>query len=108
MISVCQPSLLFKFLVNSSLLNNLGVIINNPLELLFVFVLVLLLRDLDNSSLIKFIFISYVNFSILLMFKLLTFLKGFCLLVFAQEGSQSLIFKDAGQFGTVLSNSGDF
>ena len=39
--------------------------------------------------------ISYLNLSFLLSFKLLTLLKGFCLLLFAQEGSQSLIFKDA-------------
>ena len=69
---------------------------NNPLALLSVFVLALFLRDLDKSSLIKFILISYLNFSFLLSFKLLTLLKGFYLLVFAQEGSRSLIFKDAG------------
>ena len=40
--------------------------------------------------------ISYLKLSFLLSFKLLTLLKGFCLSVFAQEGSRSLIFKDGG------------
>ena len=98
MISVCQLSLFFIFLMISSPLNNKlsGFSINNPLALPSVFVLALFLRDLDKSSLIKFILISYLNLSFLLSFKLLTLLKGFCLLVFAQEGSRSLIFKDAG------------
>ena len=84
--------------MNSSPLNNdlSRVSINNPLALLSAFVLALLIRDLDKSSLTKFILISYLSFSFLLSFKLLTLLKGFCLLTFAQEGSRSLIFKDAG------------
>ena len=84
--------------MNSSPLNNglSGVNINNPLPLTSVFVLALFLRDLDKSSSIKFILISYLSFSFLLSFKLLTLLKGFCLLVFAQDGSRSLIFKDTG------------
>ena len=84
--------------MNSSPLNNdlSGVSINNLLALPSVFVLVLFLWALDKSSLIKFTLISYVSFSIPLMFKWLTLPKGFCLLVFAQEGSQSLFFKDAG------------
>ena len=98
MISVCQLSLFFIFLMISSPLNNdlSGFSINNLLSLPSIFVLALFLRDLDKSSLIKFILISYLNFSFLLSFKLLTLLKGFYLLVFAQEGSRSLIFKDAG------------
>ena len=98
MISVCQLSLFFIFLMISNPLNNdlSGVSINNPLVLPSVFVLALFLRDLNKSSLIKFILISYLSFSFLLSFKLLILLKGFCLLVFAQEGSRSLIFKDAG------------
>ena len=98
MISVCQLSLFFIFLMISSPLNKelSGFSINNPLALRSVFVLALFLRDLDKSSLIKFILISYLNLSFLLSFKLLTLLKGFCLLVFAQERSRSLIFKDAG------------
>ena len=84
-------------MISSALNNKLsGFTINNPLALPSVFVLALFLRDLDKSSLIKFILISYLNLSFLLSFKLLTLLKGFCLLVFAQEGSRSLIFKDAG------------
>ena len=84
--------------MNSSPLNNdlSEVSINKLLALHSVFVLVLFLRALDKSSLIKFTFILYVSFSILLMFKLLTFLKGFCLLVFTHEGSRSLFFKDVG------------
>ena len=86
MISVCQLSLLFTFLMNSSPLNNdlSGVSINNPLALPSVFVLALFLQALDKSSLIKFTLISYVSFSILLMFKLLNMkgfervMKGFC------------------------------
>ena len=95
---MCQLSLLFIFLMNSSPLNNdlSRVSINNPLALPSAFVLALLIWDLDKSSLTKFILISYLSFSFLLSFKLLTLLKGFCLLVFAQEGSRSLIFKDAG------------
>ena len=84
--------------MNSSPLNNdlCGISINNPLGLPSVFVLALFLRALEKSFLIKFTLISYVSLSILLMFKLLTLLKGFYLLIFAQEGSRSLIFKDAG------------
>ena len=98
MISVCQLSLFFIFLMISSPLNNdlSGFSINNPLALPSVFVLALFLWDLDKFSLIKFILISYLNLSFLLSFKLLTLLKGFCLSVFAQESSRSLIFKDAG------------
>ena len=98
MIFVCQLSLLFIFLANSGPLNNdlSAVSTNNSLALLSVFVLALFIRALDKSSLIKFTLISYVSLSILLMFKLLTLLKGFCLLIFAQEGSRSVIFKDAG------------
>ena len=82
----------------SSPLNNAlsGFSINNLLALPSAFVLALFLRDPDKSSLIKFILISYLNLSFLLSFKLLTLLKGFCLLVFVQKGSRSLIFKDAG------------
>ena len=89
MISVCQLSLFFIFLMISNPLNNdlLGVSINNPLVLPSVFVLALFLRDLDKSSLIKLVLISYLNLSFLLSFKLLTLLKGFYLLVFAREGS---------------------
>ena len=77
--------------MNSSPLNNdlPGASIKNPLTLLSVFVLALFLRALDMSFFIKFSLISYVSLSILLMFKLLTLLKGFCLPVFAQEGSNS-------------------
>ena len=99
MISVCQLSLFFIFLMISSPLNNdlSGFKIINPfLALPSVFVLPLFLWDHDKLSLIKFILISYLNRSLLLSFKLLTLLKGFCLLVLAQEGSRSLIFKDAG------------
>ena len=98
MIYVWQLSLLFIFLMNSSPLNNdlSRVSINNPLALPSVFVLALFLLGLDKSSLIKFILILYLSFTFLLSFKLITLLKGFCLLVFAQEGSRSLIFKDAG------------
>ena len=98
MISVCQLSLLFIFLTNSSPLNNdlSGVSINNPLAMLSVFVLALFIWALNKSSLTKFTLISYVSLSVFLMFKLLTLLKGLCLLIFAQEGSQSLIFKDTG------------
>ena len=90
--------------MNSSPLSNdlSGVSINNCLALLSVFVLALILPNLDKSSSIKSILISYLSFSILLSFKLLTLLKAFCLLVFAQEGSRSIIFKDAGEFGAVL------
>ena len=96
MIFVCHFSLLFIFLINSSPLNNdfLGVSMNNSLTLFSVFVSALFLRAPNKSFLNKFFMISYVSLSILLMFKLLTLLKGFCLLVFAQEGSRSLIFKD--------------
>ena len=89
MISVRQLSLLFIFLMISGPLNNYlsGFSINNPLAMPSVFVLALFLRDLDTSSLIKFILISYLNLSFLLSFKLLTLLKGFYLLVFAREGS---------------------
>ena len=82
----------------SSPLNNAlsGFSINNLLALPSVFVLALFLRDPDKSSLIKFILISYLNLSFLLSFKFLTLLKGFCLLVFVQKGSRSLIIKDAG------------
>ena len=82
----------------SSPLNNAlsGFSINNLLALPSVFVLALFLRDPDKSSLIKFILISYLNLSFLLSFKLLSLLKGFCLLVFVQKSSRSLIFKDAG------------
>ena len=98
MISVCQLSLFFIFLMISSPLNNglSGFSINDPLALPSVFVLALSLWDLGKSSLIKFILISYLTLSFLLSFKLLILLKGFCPLVFAQEGSRSLIFKDAG------------
>ena len=84
--------------MNSSPLNNdlSGVSINNPLRFPSVFVLALFLRALDKTSLIKFTLISYNSFSILLMFKLLTLLKGFCLMAYTQEGSRSLFFKDAG------------
>ena len=84
--------------MNSSPLNNgiSGVIINNPLTFPSAFVLALFLRALDKSSLIKFTLISYSNLSILLMFKVLTLLKSFCPLIFAQVGSQSLIFKNSG------------
>ena len=79
-------------MISSPLNNDLsGFSINNPLALPSVFVLALFLRDLNKSSLIKFILISYLNLSFLL-----TLLKGFYLLIFAQECSQSLIFKDAG------------
>ena len=83
--------------MNSSPLNNdlSGVSINNSLALPSVFVLLLFIRALDKSSLIKFTLILYVSLSILLMSKSLTLLKGFCLLIFAQEGSRSIIFKDA-------------
>ena len=96
MIFLCQFSLLFIFLINSSPLNNdfLGVSMNNSLTLSSVFVSALFLRAPNKSFLNKFTVISYVSLSILLMFKLLTLLKGFCLLVFTQEGSRSLIFKD--------------
>ena len=89
MISVRQLSLLFIFLMISGPLNNYlsGFSINNPLAMPSVFVLALFLRDLDTSSLIKFILISYLNLSFLLSFKLLTLLKGFYLLVFARESS---------------------
>ena len=97
MISVCRLSLFFLFLMISSPLNNdfSGFSTNNPLALPPVFVLALLLRDLDKYSLIKFILISYY-LSSFISSKLFTLLKSFCLLVFAQEGSRSLIFKDAG------------
>ena len=83
--------------MNSSPLNNdlSGVSINNSLALPSVFVLLLFIRALDKFSLIKFTLILYVSLSILLMSKSLTLLKGFCLLIFAQEGSRSIIFKDA-------------
>ena len=78
------------------LLNNdvSGVSIYNTLTLPSVFVPVSFLRALNKSFLINFTLISYVTLSISLTFKSLTLLKGFCPLVFAQEGSQSLIFKD--------------
>ena len=84
--------------MNSSALNNYlsGISVNNPLSLPPVFVLALFLRALHKSSLIKFILIWYLSFSILLSFKLLTLLKDFFLLVFAQEGFQSKIFWDVG------------
>ena len=87
MIFVGHISLLFMFLTNSSPLKYdlFGVSINNPLALLSVFILALFIRALDKSSLIKFTLISNVSLSILLMFKLLNLLKGFCLLIFAQE-----------------------
>ena len=85
-------------MISSPLNNDLsGFSINNPfLSLPSVFFLALFLQVLDMSSLIQFILISYLNLSFLLSFKLLTLLKGFCLSVFAQESSRSLIFKDAG------------
>ena len=107
---ICVSALIIFILlmISSPLNNNLsGFSINNSLALPSVFVLDLFLRDLDKSSIIKFILISYLNLSFLLSFKLLTLLKGFCLLVFSQEGSRSLIFKDAGEFGAVSSDSGD-
>ena len=65
-------------MISSPLNNDLsGFSINNPLALPSVFVLALFLRDLDKSSLIKFILISYLNLSFLL-----TLLKGFYLLIF--------------------------
>ena len=69
-----------------------GVSIHNPLALPSFFVLVLFLRALDKSSIIKFNLISYVSFSILLMFKPLTFLKGFYLLVFSLSRVPDLYF----------------
>ena len=84
-------------MISSPLNNDLsGFSINNPLALPSVFVLALFLWDLDKFSLIKFILISYLNLSFLLSFKLLTLQTRFCLPVFSQEGSHSLIFKDAG------------
>ena len=73
--------------MNSNPLNNgsAGFSKNSPLALPSVFVLVLVLRDLDKSCLIKFILISYLSFSFLLPFKLLTLLKGLCVLVLAHE-----------------------
>ena len=83
-------------MISNPLNNDLsGVSINNPLVLPSVFVLALFLWDLDKSSLIKFILISYLSFSFLLSFQLVTLLKGFCLLIFTKEGSWSQIFKDA-------------
>ena len=84
--------------MNSSPSNNdfPGVSINNHLTLSSVFASALFLRALNWSSLIKFTLISYVSLIILLMFNLLTLLKGFCLVLFAQEGSQFLIFNDVG------------
>ena len=65
-------------MISSPLNNDLsGFSINNPLALPSVFVLALFLRDLDKSSLIKFVLISYLNLSFLL-----TLLKGFYLLIF--------------------------
>ena len=85
MIFVCQLSLVFIILTNSSPLNDdlSGVSINNRLTLSPHSVLALFLQAFDKSSLIKFILILYLSFSILLSFKLLTLLKGVCLLVFA-------------------------
>ena len=83
-------------MISSPLNNHLsGLSINNPLALASVFALALFLRDLDKPFLIKFILISYLNLSFSLSFKLIL-LKAICLLVFAQEGSRSLIFKHAG------------
>ena len=105
MIFLCQFSLLFIFLINSSPLNNdfLGLSMNNSLTLSSVFVSALFLRVPNKSFLNKFTMISYVSLSILLMFKLLTLLKGFCLLVFAQEVpvlwfSRIDLSRDSGNF----------
>ena len=78
MISVCQSALIiFHISMISIPLNNdlSGFSINNLLALPSVFVLALFLRDLDKSSLIKFILISYFSFSFLLSFKLFTLLS---------------------------------
>ena len=98
MLFTCQLSLLFIFLMSSSSLSNdlSGASTNSPLALSSVFVLVLILRAIDKLSLIKFALILYLSFSIFLSFRSLNLLKGFCLLNFAQKGSGSVIFKDAG------------
>ena len=69
------------------------VIINNSITLSLTAVSGLLLQTFDTFFLSRFIFMSHFISYILLPLIVLILLEGFCLI--AQEGFQSLFFKDA-------------
>ena len=69
------------------------VITNNSITLSLTAVSGLLLQTFDTFFLSRFIFMSHFISYIFLPLIVLVLLKGFCLI--AQEGFQSLFFKDA-------------
>ena len=69
------------------------VIINNSITLSLTAVSGLLLQTFDTFFLSRFIFMSHFISYIFLPLIVLILLEGFCLI--AQEGFQSLFFKDA-------------
>ena len=91
MMIVYQLSIYFILIISNDLPE---ISTNTPVTLSFAAVLELLLETFDRFFLSRFILMSYFMSYIFLQLMLLLLMEGFGLN--AQEGYQSLLFKDTG------------